>query len=142
VNRLPDGEVDAHHSLSLSRIGVAGNGYIEAIPPALRRDESASPQKSLQVAEEAWSVDEDVHAAGRAFPEWPQRRRPSLTVVRKPFASRGTCRRKLAGDASGRPERSAYLWSFVRYAASVDSTSSHACSQRRQTSAQTRQCSW
>src|SRR4029453_1531240 len=30
VNRLPDGEVDAHYSLSLSRVGVARNGNVEA----------------------------------------------------------------------------------------------------------------
>jgi hypothetical protein len=75
VNRLPNGQVDTHHSPSLGRIGVAGNGYIEAIPAALRRDESASPQKGLQVVKEAWSVDENVHAAIRAFRVLPQRRR-------------------------------------------------------------------
>jgi hypothetical protein len=89
VNRLPNGQVDAHHSPSLGRIGVAGNGHIEAIPPALSRDESASTQKTLQVAKEAWCVEEDVHAANRTLRELPQTEEPSLTVVRKPSASRG-----------------------------------------------------
>jgi hypothetical protein len=139
---LPDGQVDAHDSPSLGRIGVAGNGHIEAIPPALRRDESASPQKGLQVVKEAWSVEEDVHAASRALRELPQRRRllslwsesRSRQEVRVVESSPGT----LGGGLKG----ISYLRKFLRYAASIDSTSSHACSQRRHTSAQTRQCSW
>jgi hypothetical protein len=63
MNRLPNGQVDAHYSPSLGRISVTGNGHIEAVPSAVRRDESASPQEGLQVVKEPWSVDEDVHAA-------------------------------------------------------------------------------
>ena len=71
MNRLPHGQVDAHHAPSLCHIGVARNGHIEAISAALRRDESASLQKTLQVTKEAWSVEEDVHAASGAR-ELPQ----------------------------------------------------------------------
>lgn len=67
MNRLPHGQVDAHHPPSLCHIGVARNGHIEAISAALRRDESASLQKALQVTKEAWSVEEDVHAASGAL---------------------------------------------------------------------------
>ena len=67
MNRLPYGQVDAHHPPSLCHIGVARNGHIEAISAALRRDESASLQKALQVTKEAWSVEEDVHAASGAL---------------------------------------------------------------------------
>ena len=62
MNCLPHGQVDAYHPPSLCHIGVAGNGHIEAISAALRRDESASLQKTLQVTKKAWSVEEDVHA--------------------------------------------------------------------------------
>ena len=88
VNRLPNREVDAHHSQSLGCIRVAGNGDIEGIRSALRSDEATSPQKGLQVAKEAWSVDEDVHAAFDV-PEVAATKTSSLTVVRKASASRG-----------------------------------------------------
>ena len=75
MNRLPHGQVDAHHPPSLCHIGVARNGHIEAISAALRRDESASLQKTLQVTKEAWSVEEDVHGRKWGARELPQPKR-------------------------------------------------------------------
>jgi hypothetical protein len=63
MDRLPNTEVDVHYSPSLGRIGIAGNGNVEAISPALCCDESTAAQKGLQVANETWCINEDVHAA-------------------------------------------------------------------------------
>jgi hypothetical protein len=86
MDRLPDAEVHTHHPLCLGRIGRARNGDVQTVAAAVRGDESSVSQEILQVTEEAGSVDGDVQALRRSGVA--AKETPSLTVVRKPSASR------------------------------------------------------
>jgi hypothetical protein len=63
MNCSPDGEIDVHDPPSLTRVGRARYGDVEAVTPPLRGDEAGVPQELLQVADETWSIDNDVQAA-------------------------------------------------------------------------------
>jgi len=86
MNRSPDREIDTHHPPRLARVRRARDGDFEAVTPSLRSDEASVQQELLEVADEPWSVDEDVQAA------WALRSGrngvASLTVVKKRSTSR------------------------------------------------------
>src|SRR6188472_2921084 len=87
MNRSPDREIDVHHPPSLAGVRRARDGDFEAVTPPLRSDEASVQQELLQVADEPWSIDEDVQAA-RGAPEWPQRSR-LLSLSSKQEQSQG-----------------------------------------------------
>jgi hypothetical protein len=74
MNRLPDRQIDLEDPPRLGRIPRSRDGHVKTLAARVGGDEANVPQKFLQVADEAWSVDEDVQAAVDAS-ELPQRSR-------------------------------------------------------------------
>jgi hypothetical protein len=87
MNRLPDRQIDVDDPPRLGRIRRSGDGHVETLTALVGGDEAERLQKFLQVAHEAWSIDDDVQAAVGA-PEFAATKSPSLTVVTKRRPSR------------------------------------------------------
>src|SRR3954454_12001316 len=76
MNRLPDRQIDVDDAPRLGRIRRPRNGHVKTFTAQMGGDEANLPQKLLQVAGKAWSIDDDVQAAvtlrscrnGVAFP--------------------------------------------------------------------------
>src|SRR5215208_3227155 len=76
MNRLPDRQIDVDDAPRLGRIRRPRNGHVKTFTARMGGDEAKLPQKLLQVAGKAWSIDDDVQAAvalrscrnGVAFP--------------------------------------------------------------------------
>ena len=100
MNRLPDRQIDVDDAPRLGRIRRPRNGHVKTLTARMGGDEAKLPQKLLQVAGKAWSIQDDVQAAvalrscrnGVAF--------LSLTFVRKQNTSRAT---KDVGPPGGTP---------------------------------------
>jgi hypothetical protein len=63
MNRLPDRQIDVDDPLRLGRIRRPRDGHVETLTARVGGDEAELPQEFLQVADEAWSIDDDVQAA-------------------------------------------------------------------------------
>jgi hypothetical protein len=63
MNRLPDRQIDVDDAPRLGRIRRSGDGHIKTLTARVGGDEAELPQEFLQVAHEAWSIDDDVQAA-------------------------------------------------------------------------------
>ena len=63
MNRLPDCQIDVDDPPRLRSIRRTGNGHVKTVAARVGGDEAELPQKFLQVADEAWVIDNDVQAA-------------------------------------------------------------------------------
>jgi len=63
MNRLPDRQIDVDDPPRLGRIRRPRDGHVKTLTARVGGDEAELPQEFLQVAHEAWSVDDDVQAA-------------------------------------------------------------------------------
>ena len=63
MNRLPDRQIDLEDPPRLGRIARPRDGHVKTLTARMGGDEANVPQEFLQVADEAWSIDEDVQAA-------------------------------------------------------------------------------
>jgi hypothetical protein len=62
MNRLPDRQIDLEHTPRLGRIARPRDGHVKTLTARVGGDEANVQQEFLQVADEAWSIDEDVQA--------------------------------------------------------------------------------
>jgi hypothetical protein len=74
MNRLPDRQIDVDDAPRLGRIRRPGDGHVKTFTARVGGDEAELPQEFLQVAHEAWSIDDDVQSRSGAS-ELPQRSR-------------------------------------------------------------------
>jgi hypothetical protein len=63
MNRLPDRQIDVDNPPRLGRIRRPRDGHVKTLTARVGGDEAELPQEFLQVADEAWSIDDDVQAA-------------------------------------------------------------------------------
>ena len=63
MNRLPNRQIDIHDPPRLGRIPRARDGHVKTLTARVGGDEANVLQEFLQVADEAWSIDDDVQAA-------------------------------------------------------------------------------
>jgi hypothetical protein len=98
MNGLPDRQIDVDDPPLLGRIPRPRDGHVKTLTARMGGDEANVPQEVLQVADEAWSIDDDVQAAWRSGVA--ATKSPSLTVVTKRRKSRGSERQQ---SSRGRP---------------------------------------
>jgi len=92
MNGLPDRQIDVDDPPLLGRIPRPRDGHVKTLTARMGGDEANVPQEVLQVADEAWSIDDDVQAAWRSGVA--ATKSPSLTVVTKRRKSRGSERQQ------------------------------------------------
>jgi len=63
MNRLPNRQIDIDDPPRLGRIPRARDGHVKTLTARVGGDEANVLQEFLQVADEAWSIDDDVQAA-------------------------------------------------------------------------------
>jgi hypothetical protein len=63
MNRLPDRQIDVDNPPRLGRIRRPRDGHVKTLTARVGGDEAKRLQKFLQVADKAWSIDDDVQAA-------------------------------------------------------------------------------
>ena len=63
MDRLPDRQIDVDNPPRLGRIGRPRDGHVKTLTARVGGDKAERLQKFLQVADEAWSIDDDVQAA-------------------------------------------------------------------------------
>ena len=74
MNRLPDRQIDVDNPPRLGRVRRPRDGHVKTLTARVGGDEAERLQEFLQVADKAWSIDDDVQSRSDA-PELPQRRR-------------------------------------------------------------------
>ena len=63
MNRLPDRQIDVDNPPRLGRIRRPRDGHVKTLTAPVGGDEAKRLQEFLQVADKAWSIDDDVQAA-------------------------------------------------------------------------------
>jgi hypothetical protein len=63
MDRLPNRQIDIDNPPRLGRIGRPRDGHVKTLTARVGGDEAERLQKFLQVADKAWSIDDDVQAA-------------------------------------------------------------------------------